>query len=94
MNNQITVSKKGKIIVSLVFLGAIIITSIITTTAGVVIHSTVAKTQMLTVENERLEEEIQHKTAHTSLNARIDEAGFVRATTVFASALNAPLASR
>ena len=91
---NINISKKTKIVVSLVFVGAIVVTSILTTTASVVIHSTSEKALSLSKENERLVEQIQNKTSLTKLSEQISNAGFVKAQSVYVSGMSEPLALR
>lgn len=87
-------TKKAKITASLVVLGAIVVSSIATTTLGAIVRENVNKASALATENERLEETLQERSSLTKLSTSIDGAGFVKAKLVFVASPTTPLASR
>lgn len=94
MNNNTEKSKKGKILIALVMVAGVVVTSIITTTTGAMIQGLRADTAILSLENEKAEEQIHEKTSLTMVSTKINELGFVKANALFLSKAVPSLASR
>lgn len=77
------ISKKIIVFVPLTMVAAIILTSILTTVTGSQISTLQSSISRLSADSSQKAEEVQSRTALTAVNERIQELGFIRATTKY-----------
>jgi len=88
-----TVNKKY-IIFPVVLIAGIITSSIFTTATSSVLQSVKNDTSRVIVDSEQVIEELQAKTALTTISGKISEMGFVKETSQYIKGQETPLAYR